>query len=153
MATDPTDVAKVLNGSLAGFIRMLGLRFERATSSEVVATIAVTPDHLQVHGIVHGGVHASAIETACSVGASLSAMATGRTAVGLENHTSFVRALREGTLRISAKPLTRGKRTELWQAEVTDDSGLVARGTVRLLCVEQDAVLAGKQARWEVLGE
>ncbi len=102
--------------------------------------------HLQPHGIVHGGVYAGLVETVASVGAALNVMAHGLTAVGLENHTSFLRAVREGTLRATARPLTRGRRTQVWEATVTDSAGRVAAtGRVRLLCLEAGADLAGEK--------
>jgi 1,4-dihydroxy-2-naphthoyl-CoA hydrolase len=90
-------------------------------------------------GLVHGGVYSGVIETACLVGASIALGARGLppTAVGLENHTSFIRAVREGTLRAVARPLTRGRSSQAWEAEVRDDGGrLLATGRVRVLCVD-----------------
>jgi uncharacterized protein (TIGR00369 family) len=96
---------------------------------------------------VHGGVYSGFVETVASLGAGLSAGARGQTAVGLENHTSFLRAVRTGTLRATARPLTRGRRTQVWEASIVDDEGRVAAtGRVRLLCIEPDAELAGKKA-------
>ncbi len=69
----------------------------------------------------------------------MNAMARGQGgAVGLENHTSFLRAVREGKLTATARPVVRGRRTQVWEAEVRDDEDrLVATGRVRLLCLEQ----------------
>jgi uncharacterized protein (TIGR00369 family) len=53
--------------------------------------------------------------------------------VGVANHTNFIRAVREGTLTVTATPVQRGRTQQLWQVDVTDDDGrLVARGEVRL---------------------
>ena len=72
-------------------------------------------------------------------------MPLGASVVGLENHTSFLHAVREGTLRVTARPLTRGKRTQVWEGTVTDSTGRVAAtGRVRLLALEADAALAGQ---------
>ncbi len=146
MATDP-DFADAMNAAAGGWNEANGLRFLHANGEEVVAELEIGPEHLQPHGIVHGGVYAGIIETVASVGAGLVAMARGQTAVGLENHTSFLRAVRTGTLRGTARPLTRGRRTQVWEATVTDSEGRVAAtGRVRLLCLEADAVLAGQKA-------
>jgi len=121
----------------------LDMNIVSATSSEVVLRWTVSSKHLQPHGIVHGGVYCSAIETACSIGASLSAAerVPGGSAVGLENHTSFIRAAREGTLTATARPLTRGRTTQVWECEVKDEQGRVtASGRVRLLCVTPDQI-------------
>jgi uncharacterized protein (TIGR00369 family) len=118
----------------------LDMSIVSASSSEVVLRWTVSKKHLQPHGIVHGGVYCSAIETACSVGASMSAAerVPGASAVGLENHTSFIRGVREGTLTATAKPITRGRTTQVWEAQVVDEQGkLTATGRVRLLCVTE----------------
>jgi uncharacterized protein (TIGR00369 family) len=142
------DFATALNGSLDGWNRAMKLRFVSATQDEVVAELDLGPEHRQPYGIVHGGVHAGIVETAASVGAALHAMAHGRTVVGLENHTSFIHAVREGTLRVTAKPITRGRRTQVWEGTVTDPAGrVVATGRVRLLVLEPEASLAGETAR------
>ncbi len=144
----PEDFATVLNGSLDGWNRTMKLRFVSATQDEVVAELDIGPEHRQPYGIVHGGVHAGIVETAASVGAALHAMPHGRTVVGLENHTSFIHAVREGTLRVTAKPITRGRRTQVWEGTVTDATGRVAAtGRVRLLVLEPEASLAGETAR------
>jgi uncharacterized protein (TIGR00369 family) len=95
-------------------------------------------------GIVHGGVHCSAIESACSIGAGIASRARDPNlgAVGLENHTSFIRAVRSGRLRCVARPITRGRTTQVWEAEVRDDQDrVVATGRVRLLCIARDAAI------------
>lgn len=116
----------------------------RASVDEVVVEWEVKPNHHQPAGIVHGGVYCSAIETACSLGATLSARSRDAEmgAVGLENHTSFIRAVRSGKLTAIATPITRGRRTQVWEAEIRDADGrLAATGRVRLLCVRPDATL------------
>lgn len=119
----------------------LGLRLVRASSDEVVVEWDAGPEHSQPMGIVHGGMHCTAIETACSVGAMLSARERDPNsgAVGLENHTSFVRAVRNGKLTATASPITRGRTTQVWECTVRDEQQrTIATGRVRLLCVERD---------------
>ena len=138
------DFAQELNAIRDGWNAAMGLRFVRATADEVVAEWEVGAQHRQPYGIVHGGVHAGVIETIASVGAAINARARNQSAVGLENHTSFIHAVREGVLRATARPLTRGRRTQVWEAEVRDASGrIVAKGSVRLLCLDAETELAG----------
>jgi 1,4-dihydroxy-2-naphthoyl-CoA hydrolase len=116
-----------------GFDKLLGMRFEEATGDRVVAVIPVGPDLLQAYGIVHGGVYASAVESTASLGAALWLADRGR-AVGIANHTEFLRPVREGELRVEATPVNRGRSTQLWEVAITDDRGrLVAQGSVRLM--------------------
>lgn len=141
------DLSAGFNANRDGWCTAMGLRFVRVTHEEVVAEITIGPEHKQAYGIVHGGVHSGLIETLASIGAAIDAMKDGRTVVGLENHTSFLAAVREGTLTATARPLVRGRRTHVWEGTVVDARGTIAaKGTVRILCLEPDAKLAGKKA-------
>jgi 1,4-dihydroxy-2-naphthoyl-CoA hydrolase len=142
----PTDFASMMNEHLGGWNRAMGLRFVKATQDEVVAEIDVSDAHLQPYGILHGGVHTGIIETVCSTGAALAAQADGRTVVGLENATSFLRAVRGGKLRVTALPRARGRRSQVWEATVCDETGrAVATGRVRLICLEAGSEIAGEK--------
>ena len=139
------DFAEMLNASLDGWSAAMGLRFVRATVDEVVAEIEVGTPHRQPYGIVHGGVYAGLVESVASVGAGLHARTLGRTIVGLENHTSFLHAVRDGVLRATARPLTRGKTTQVWEGTITDATDRVAAtGRVRFLLLDPGASLAGE---------
>jgi len=143
------DIADAINAMHQGtFAELLGLIVQSASRDEVIGQVTVTPSHYQPHGIVHGGVYASLIESLASIGAALDAMPHGRTAVGLDNHTSFVRATRQGVLTCRAVPVTRGRRSQLWDATIHNQAGeLVASGRVRLLVLEADATVAGSELR------
>jgi uncharacterized protein (TIGR00369 family) len=83
-------------------------------------------------------VHCGVIETLASIGAALVAHPRGQRVVGLENNTSFIRAVRSGTLRGTARPVTRGRSSQVWEAWIRDEAGqLVAQGRVRLLCIDE----------------
>jgi 1,4-dihydroxy-2-naphthoyl-CoA hydrolase len=146
MNAPPSDWAAQLNENPGGFNRALGLKFVRATLDEVVAELEIGPQHLQPYGIVHGGVLSGVIETLCSVGAAMNALKNGRSVVGIENHSSFLHAVRSGQLHVTATPLTRGRRSQLWEGMVRDEAGrAIASGRVRLLCLEQEVELAGEK--------
>ncbi len=86
--------------------------------------------------------HAGVIETLASIGAALVALPRGQRVVGLENTTSFIRAVRAGKLRGLARPVTRGRSSQVWEAWIRDEENrLVAQGRVRLLCIADDAKL------------
>ncbi len=146
--TEPSDYAESLNRTLGGWNREMGFRFVSANADEVVGEWTVGPKHLQPYGIVHGGVYAGLVETVCSTGAAIFAFSHQQSVVGVDNHTTFVRATREGVLRVTATPLTRGRRTQVWDAVVRDQKGrTVASGRVRLICLEPGAELAGEKVQ------
>lgn len=117
----------------SGFDNLLGVQVIEASGARVVARIEVTPDLLQPTGIVHGGLYATLVETTASVGASLW-LGDGAMAMGLDNHTDFLRAVSSGTLRAVAEPVQQGRTLQLWQVLVTDEQDRpIAHGKVRLM--------------------
>jgi uncharacterized protein (TIGR00369 family) len=143
------DFATRVNDLPDGWLRAMGVTVTKATVDEVRAELTIGPQHLQGYGIVHGGVHCGLIESLASIGAALVALPRNQSVVGLENNTSFIRAVRAGAkLHAVSTPITRGRRTQVWEARVLDDQDrTVASGRVRLLCLEQEQQLAGEQVR------
>jgi len=139
------DLATYLNALPTGWVREMGITILKATPDEVTCEWEVTEKHHQGLGIVHGGVHCGVVETLASLGAALVARPRGQTVVGLENTTSFLRAVRTGRLHGTARPVTRGRTTQVWEAWIRDDDEqLVAKGQVRLLCLSSDREVGGK---------
>jgi uncharacterized protein (TIGR00369 family) len=116
-----------------GWGAAMRLVFTATSGDEVRCELVVGEQHLQPFGLVHGGVYCGIIEHATSLGATLHVAALGQQAVGLENTTSFIRAVKEGTLYTIARPIARGRTNQLWEAWIRDDRDrLVAQGRVRL---------------------
>jgi uncharacterized protein (TIGR00369 family) len=143
------DFADRLNEAPEGWLQAMGVTVTLATKDEVRAELITGPEHMQGYGIVHGGVHCGLIESLASIGAALSALPNKQHVVGLENNTSFIRAVRSGVkLHAVSTPITRGRRTQVWEARVIDEADrIVATGRVRLLCLAQDQELAGEQVK------
>jgi 1,4-dihydroxy-2-naphthoyl-CoA hydrolase len=125
-----------------GWVREMGITILTMTADEVTCELEVSQKHHQPYGVVHGGVHCGVVETLASLGAAMAAAPRGQRVVGLENSTSFIRAVRSGKLRGRATPVTRGRTTQVWEASIIDEEGrLVATGRVRLLCVDEKRAL------------
>ena len=140
----PKQMLEMVNSRLGGLNIALGLKFTLVELDKLIAELTVSDQHKQPYGIVHGGVYSAMIETLCSTGAALNVIGDGRTAVGMENATSFLRAVRSGVLRCTAQPQFKGKRSHVWVAEVHDDRDrLVATGRVRLIVLEPGAEADG----------
>ena len=134
---DPVDF---INSLPSGWVKEMGVRILEASGDRVTCEWDVTQKHHQGYGIVHGGVHAGVIETLASLGAALAARP--QRVVGLENSTSFIRAVRSGRLHAEARPVTRGRMTQVWEASIWDEhEHLVAMGRVRLLCLDPQRTL------------
>jgi 1,4-dihydroxy-2-naphthoyl-CoA hydrolase len=122
------------------FLRSAGLVVAHYDGREVTGTIDAGREHHTPWGVVHGGVYATAVESACSVGASVAVAEAGQFAVGLSNHTDFIRSHTQGTLHVRATPVHQGRTGQLWHCDITREDGkLVAQGRVRLQNVPRPA--------------
>lgn len=137
MSPSSEALAVSLNQKLTGHDRALGLELRSASKERVEAILVIREQHLQLHGIVHGGVYTSIVETLGSVGAWLAAGSDSKPVVGIDNHTSFVRSVRHGTLHAVATSLHDGRKTQLWEVRISDDQGKLA-ATGRLLAMVLD---------------
>ncbi len=116
-----------------GWGSAMQLVFTALSADEVRCHFTVGEQHLQPFGVVHGGVYCGVIEHATSIGATMHVRALGQQAVGLENSTSFIRAVTAGTLRAVARPISRGRTNQLWEAWIHDERDrIVSQGRVRL---------------------
>ena len=138
------DFAAMVNNLPDGWARANGLRYLTASPDAVTAELVIGPQHRQPYGLVHGGVYAGIVESLASVGAAINVMRDGKSAVGLDNHTCFIRACREGSLHATATPVTRGSRSQVWDVTITDDlDRLLATGRVRLMVLDANSAVAG----------
>src|SRR4051794_22812264 len=127
------ELPDLRNLPLSAFAQASSLEIGDATPTEVTGHVEAGPAHHTPWGVVHGGLYATVIESACSLGASVAVFEAGQYAVGLSNHTDFVRAHRTGRLDVRAWPIHVGRTGQLWQCDLTRADGkLVAQGRVRL---------------------
>jgi uncharacterized protein (TIGR00369 family) len=110
-------------------------RIEAIEEGKVVATLVPREFHYNPLGTVHGGVIATMLDTAasCAVHTTLPA-GVGYTTLDLT--TKFLRAVtvESGKLTCVGTVLSRGRRTALGQAQLTDERGrLVAHATASCL--------------------
>jgi 1,4-dihydroxy-2-naphthoyl-CoA hydrolase len=126
----------------AGFTGLIGLKLLDAGPDRVTASLAITDELLQPYGILHGGVLCSLVETLASIGAALWFGDRGHV-VGVSNHTDFLRASRSGVLHAVGTPIHRGRSSQLWLVEVTDEADrLIARGQLRVANIDDAGRLA-----------
>ncbi len=105
------------------FDRHYGLEIDEATDEVVRAHVPVREHLLQPVGLVHGGVHASIAEALASVGTNVGVLPEGNIGLGMSNHSTFLRSIREGTIHATARRVHRGRTTWVWDVELTDDDG------------------------------
>jgi 1,4-dihydroxy-2-naphthoyl-CoA hydrolase len=122
-----------------GLAAALGIAFEEMTPDRVVATMPVTPRHLQPFGYLHGGANVVLAETVASVGGNLAAE-EGQAVFGLEINANHVRPKRDGMLWAVGERLHRGRTTQIWQIRIEDEDGRlvsIARCTLAVVAAEE----------------
>ncbi|HWC84993.1 MAG TPA: PaaI family thioesterase [Solirubrobacteraceae bacterium] len=124
-----------------GFDALYGLEILAADAETVRGAVAVRDELKQPAGLVHGGVYASIAETLASLGTALQVLPEGKSAMGLGNHTSFLRPITEGTIHGEATIVHRGRTTYVWDVRITDDEGR--------LCAVTRMTVAVREGEWQ----
>ena len=113
----------------------LGIEFLEVGDDFIRARVPVDERTRQPYGLLHGGVSMVLAETLGSMGAAFSSP-EGTQAVGLEINANHLRAVTDGWVTGTARPLHRGRSTHVWQIEMQDDQGrasCVSRITMAIL--------------------
>jgi uncharacterized protein (TIGR00369 family) len=80
-------------------------------------------------GILHGGASVLLAETLVSWGATLVA-GPGKACVGMEINANHVRPVTSGWVTGSARPVSLGRRSQVWEVRIVDDQD-------RLVCISR----------------
>ncbi len=104
-----------------GFDRLYGLELLEISDELVRGRVPVRAELKQPAGLVHGGVYAAIAESLATNGTAASVFATGHTAMGLSNQTSFLRPITSGSIHAVARPRHRGRTTWVWEVELSDE--------------------------------
>src|SRR5262245_59887622 len=100
---------------------LLGLTFLKVEPQEVVAQMTPRKAVGAWNGYLHAGAIVSLADTCCGYGTvkSLPAGAIGFTTIELKSN--FLGSARDGTVVCVARPLHRGRTTQVWDAIVTPE--------------------------------
>jgi uncharacterized protein (TIGR00369 family) len=120
-----------------GFDALYGLEIVSADADTVRGVVPVRDELKQPAGLVHGGVYASIAEALASAGTLFAVAPEGKVAMGLGNHTSFMRPITAGTIHGEASVLHRGRTTWVWDVRITDDEGRLCAVTRMTIAVRE----------------
>ena len=109
--------------------QLLGMEFLEVGDDFITARVPVDSRTKQPYGILHGGVSVVLAETLGSCGAHYSAPEDQR-CVGLDINANHIRSASSGWVTGTARPVHRGRTTQVWQIDMHDDAG-------RLTCVSR----------------
>jgi 1,4-dihydroxy-2-naphthoyl-CoA hydrolase len=135
-----TDVKDKIQARLPGLPRFLGMQMVEATRERLVATFVVEDAHCNGTSFVHGGALMTFADTLGALGAILN-LRHGQQTTTLESKTNFLAAAARGTtLTGETTPLHRGRRTQVWETAIRDETGkLIAKVTQTQMTLEPPA--------------
>ena len=108
----------------------IGIEFTEIGDDFIRARMPVDDRTRQNFGILHGGASVVLAETLGSVGAGLVADADRYYCVGQEINANHVRAVSDGFVIGTARPLHLGRRSHVWEIRICDERD-------RLVCISR----------------
>jgi len=131
----PVSVESLTETHVDTTVAHLGIEFLEVGDDFIRARAPVDRRTVQPYGILHGGVSVVLAETLGSCGAHYSAP-EGDRAVGLDINANHIRPATSGWVTGTARPVHRGRTTQVWQIDMTNDAGdltCVSRITMAVL--------------------
>ncbi len=125
-----------LNQPTPTLAAQLGIIYTDIGDDYLRATMPVDHRTHQPMGLLHGGASVALAETLGSAGAYLCVDMHKFNVVGLEINANHVRAVRQGLVTGTARPIHLGRSTQLWEIRITDDANqlvCISRLTIAVL--------------------
>jgi len=102
------------------FSTACGVALTSASASEVTGALAWAPQRCTSGGLLHGGALMVLADSLGGICAFLN-LPEGSGTATIESKTNFFRAVREGTVHATTRPLHVGRTTIVVQTDITDD--------------------------------
>ena len=128
--------------------KTVGFEFTKVGPDFLEGTLPVDVRTTQPFGILHGGASCVLSETLGSVAAWMTIDPEKFRAVGLEINCNHIRAVTEGKVIGHCTPLHTGRRTQVWQTDITEEATgkRVAVSRLTVAIIEQGTLSTQKDA-------
>ena len=125
----------------------IGLEFTEVGPDFLKARMPVDERTTQPFGILHGGANCVLSETLGSVAAWMTIDPDKYRAVGLEINCNHIRAVTEGAVIGTCTPMHTGRRTQVWQTDITEEATgkRVAISRLTVAIIEQGTLSTQKE--------
>jgi len=112
-----------LNGlSKNTLVGHLGIEITELTDDYIKATMPVDERTVQPMGLLHGGASVVLAETLGSLGATTKVDISKQYCVGLDINANHIKSARSGLVEGIAKPIHIGKKTQVWEINITNEA-------------------------------
>ena len=122
----PLDLINSMNKNT--LMEQLGIECIELGDDYVISRMPVDKRTHQPMGLLHGGASAALIESIGSMGSTLLLDITKQHPVGIEINANHIGGIRSGHVIAKGKIVHAGKKTHLWQVDITEE------GTNKLVC-------------------
>jgi 1,4-dihydroxy-2-naphthoyl-CoA hydrolase len=116
----PIDLEAAQRTRAGTLSESLGIRFLAFGDDWLSASMPVDARTLQPFGLLHGGASVALAETLGSFGGWLCVPPGAGHVVGLEINANHLRAVREGEVIGTARPIHLGRSTQVWETRIVD---------------------------------
>jgi 1,4-dihydroxy-2-naphthoyl-CoA hydrolase len=111
-------------------VEHLGIEFTEIGADFISAKMPVDSRTVQPYRLLHGGASVVLAETLGSVAADACMDDPDKTCVGLEINANHLRAVRDGYVHGTARPIHIGRSTQVWEIKISDEAQ-------RLVCISR----------------
>ncbi len=135
--TQPLTLEAVNAWGRRNMVAHVDITFTEIGDDYMKATMPVDHRTTQPMGLLHGGASVVLAETLGSTAASCCVDPEKKFCVGIEINANHVRAVRQGTVTGTARPLHLGRSTQVWEIQIHDEQGrLVAVSRLTLAVID-----------------
>ena len=119
-------------------VEHLGIEVTELGDDFVRGTMPVDDRTKQPFGILHGGASVALAETLASYGGYLTIDPEKYHVVGVEINANHLKVAKSGIVTGKCSPIKRGRSTQVWQTEITDeDDELICVSRITLMVLDK----------------
>ena len=101
----------------------IGIEITDIDNDFICGKMPVDERTIQPFGLLHGGASAALAETLGSIAGGIMVYPNDETVVGIEINANHLKSARDGWVYGKATPIRIGKKIQVWNIEISNDSG------------------------------
>lgn len=123
-------IKRINDGIQNTMISTIGIEITDIGDDFICGKMPVDERTIQPFGLLHGGASVALAETLGSIGGGIKVYQNNETVVGIEINANHLKSARDGWVYGKASPIRIGKKIQVWNIEITNESG-------ELICVSR----------------
>ena len=101
----------------------IGIEITDIDNDFICGKMPVDERTIQPFGLLHGGASVALAETLGSIAGGIKVYPNNETVVGIEINANHLKSARDGGVYGKATPIRIGKKIQVWNIEISNDSG------------------------------